>query len=238
MHLRTAADTRTDPAGRNLRRTSVLLAIGIGALAWLSYAWFSGSKHSGSLVAPAIANVSSLFFLVPVTLLASTIFLFVRSGWNRREELLSRQLRAEQERWALAVAANPDALYDADLTTGEVFRSSGWTKILGFQESEVGPTINSWKSLLHPEDAATALSRFTAHLQRETDYYEAEYRLRHKDGSWVWILDRAKAHFADNGSSNTSGRDADRHDAQKTDRGSTSHAVKRGSTPSFLIHRH
>jgi hypothetical protein len=119
MYLRTAADTRTAPARRNHWRKSVPLAIGIGALAGLSYAWFSGSKHSGSPVAAAIASGRGLFFLVPVTLLASTIFLFVRSRWNRREELLSRQLRAEQERWALAVAANPDALYDADLTTGK-----------------------------------------------------------------------------------------------------------------------
>lgn len=244
MSLRPAAETRTAPAPRNLWRAAVVLATGIGALAWLSYACFSGTNQSKPPIHPRINGTResspvgvrrfasdrtlpttrhkrpppssdenglyfglslaeyrrALFFVISVALVAGIMFLFVRTRWNRREKRLSRQLRAEQERWALAVAANADALYDADLTTGEVFRSNAWNKMLGFEQSEVAPTINSWKGLLHPEDGATTLSRLQAHLRHESDYYEAEYRLRHKDGNWVWILDRAKAHFADNGS--------------------------------------
>lgn len=59
--------------------------------------------------------------------------------------------------------------------------------------AELEPTsIRRWEEMVHPDDLASARDEIDRHFCGETDYHEAEIRMRHRDGEWIWILDRGK----------------------------------------------
>jgi PAS domain S-box-containing protein len=102
----------------------------------------------------------------------------------------SDQLAELQERLALVVQATHDGIWDWDLLTNRVYFSPRWKSMLGYDEREVAGSFDAWQSLIHPDDHAEAMARIAAHLAGETPSYQLEHRLRHKDGSYRWILAR------------------------------------------------
>ncbi|MBL8799131.1 MAG: PAS domain S-box protein [Planctomycetia bacterium] len=102
-------------------------------------------------------------------------------------------LRHSQERFDLAVQGSQDGLWDWCLHTGEIYYSPRWKAIIGYAEDELTPTIEEWSDRLHPDEKERVLAANYAHINGETPHYEYEYRLRHKDGSYRWILARGVA---------------------------------------------
>ncbi|MFB2978149.1 PAS domain S-box protein [Microseira sp. BLCC-F43] len=111
----------------------------------------------------------------------------------------SEELRKSEERWQLVLKANNDAIWDANLVTGEVFRSRRWKEMLGYEESEIGNSVDEWKTRIHPEDLNRVTAAMKQHLDGITHFYTAEYRLRCKDGSYKWIQDRGQAVWDESG---------------------------------------
>jgi PAS domain S-box-containing protein len=109
---------------------------------------------------------------------------------RRRAE---EELRRSRERFELAVAGSQDGLWDWDLKTNEVYYSPRWKSILGYEDHEIAPHLDEWSVRLHPEERERVLAANYAHINGATPYYEYEYRLRHKDGSYRWILARGVA---------------------------------------------
>jgi PAS domain S-box-containing protein len=104
-----------------------------------------------------------------------------------------------QNRFSLALDSSRDGLWDWDIKTGEVFFSTRWKSMLGYSDSDIKNCVNSWDELLHPDDKLQAWSDIQKHLNKETEYYENEQRLKCKDGTYKWILDRGKVRFDNNG---------------------------------------
>ncbi|MBK7876913.1 MAG: PAS domain-containing protein [Planctomycetes bacterium] len=129
----------------------------------------------------------------------------VRSAAGRLEILMERlqseverkaaedALRASEERWQLALAGNNDGIWDWNLLTNAVFFSARWKSMLGHGPDELADHVDTWKSRVHPEDLERTLVDLQAHLDGRTELYENEHRLRAKDGTYRWILDRGKA---------------------------------------------
>ena len=112
---------------------------------------------------------------------------------NQEEELSHSNIRLEY-----AISGTGDGLWDWDILKGEVYFSPRWKKMLGFEDDELPSEFASWEDRVHPDDLQTALQEITnAHTDPEYDY-NTIHRLRHKDGSWVWILDRGKTIFDEN----------------------------------------
>ena len=109
------------------------------------------------------------------------------------QERTLEQLRISEERWQLALRGAGDALWDWDLTTGRIFRSPRWCSMMGYDESEIGETREDLIRLIHPDDVEPTNSAIAAHLAGKTPVFSCEFRLRHKDGTWRWILDRGQA---------------------------------------------
>ncbi|MDE3198378.1 MAG: PAS domain S-box protein, partial [Acidobacteriota bacterium] len=109
------------------------------------------------------------------------------------------QLRISEERWQLALNGAGDALWDWDIRADRVYRSPRWSAMLGYRDDEVGETREELLRLIHPEDVETMQSAVQVHLERKTVMFSAEYRLRHKDGRWRWILDRGRAVWDERG---------------------------------------
>jgi PAS domain S-box-containing protein len=108
---------------------------------------------------------------------------------KRTEEELIRS----RERFELAVRGSQDGLWDWDLRTGVVYYSPRWKEIIGYADHELAHRIEEWEQRLHPDERERVLGANHAHIDGATPYYELEYRLRHKDGSYRWILSRGVA---------------------------------------------
>lgn len=102
-------------------------------------------------------------------------------------------LRRSQERLALVIQGSSDGIWDWDVATNEVYFSARWKAMLGYSDHEVPNHFSSWERLLNPDDRERALASVRAYLDGQTSTFELEHRLRHKDGSYRWILSRGVA---------------------------------------------
>jgi PAS domain S-box-containing protein len=101
-----------------------------------------------------------------------------------------RALRHSEERLSLAVAGAQAGVWDWNLETNGVTYSERWKEMLGYAGTEIEPHVSAWERLVHPDDRIRAdrANESVAGGQRAT--YEAEFRLRHKDGHYVHVLSR------------------------------------------------
>jgi len=99
-------------------------------------------------------------------------------------------LHESEQRWKFALEGAGDGVWDWNFTTGEVHYSPRWLEMLGYREHEVTSHYGVWEQLVHPDDAPTIGAAFRAHLAGYTRGFQAELRLRCKDGSWKWVHGR------------------------------------------------
>lgn len=103
------------------------------------------------------------------------------------------ELKVSEERYALAARGANDGLWDWDVATGTVHYSRRWKAMIGLAEDEVRPAIEEWLNRVHPDDIDRVRGRMTAHLEGKTHHFEAEYRIRGRDGAYRWMLSRGVA---------------------------------------------
>jgi PAS domain S-box-containing protein len=99
-------------------------------------------------------------------------------------------VRESQERLALVIQGSTDGIWDWNIATGEAYFSPRWKSMLGYDDHEVENRMSAWENLIHPEDSDLAKERVRAYLAGEIPVYELEHRLRHKNGTYRWILAR------------------------------------------------
>ncbi|HII99110.1 MAG TPA: PAS domain S-box protein [Methanoregula sp.] len=99
-------------------------------------------------------------------------------------------LRESEDRFSRAIAGTGAGLWDWDIVNDRVFFSLQWKSMLGYEDHEIADNFSGWKDLWHPDDAARIEKTINDYLEGRTPVYEVEHRLRHKDGSWHWILTR------------------------------------------------
>ncbi len=98
-----------------------------------------------------------------------------------------------------AVKAANVGLFDWDLTTNKVLYSSEWKRQLGYGDHEISDDFEEWQSRLHPDDRDRMLDTVRRYLKDPWPGYRVEFRLRHKDGSYRWILTQASLIRDENG---------------------------------------
>ncbi|MDH5716734.1 MAG: EAL domain-containing protein [Spirochaetia bacterium] len=102
-------------------------------------------------------------------------------------------LNASEERYALAAKGANDGLWDWNIKQNTIYLSSRWKSMLGYGELEVSNKINDWLKLVYTEDKVKLENEINKHLDNKTQNFECEYRIRHKDGSYRWMLCRGLA---------------------------------------------
>lgn len=102
-----------------------------------------------------------------------------------------RSLAKSEERLSLALDAVSDGLWDWNIATGELYFSNRYYTMLGYEPGEFPASFESWKSLLHPDDAEIAVAEVNRHLSGGKPF-SIEFRARTKDGGWKWILGRGR----------------------------------------------
>ena len=96
----------------------------------------------------------------------------------------------DTHRWKQALEVAGLGVWDWDLRSNVTVYSESWCQMLGYRRSELPDTEDLFLLLLHPEDRERAIESGDRHLAGQCDSIETELRLRHKDGHWVWVLDR------------------------------------------------
>jgi PAS domain S-box-containing protein len=127
---------------------------------------------------------------------ADGALVFFREVTARRRA--EEALRESERRLQLAVQVSKTGLWDYDLRSGQVYYSPEWKAQLGFAPGEIGNTIEEWENRLHPEDRERATAVIKS-LNATSPEFESDFRLRHKDGSYRWILARGALLFDSEG---------------------------------------
>lgn len=104
-----------------------------------------------------------------------------------------------KDRYEFAINGARDGIWDWNLLTDEVYFSPQWKQQIGYTDDEIENHLSTWSSRVHTDDKEQAVKDLNANIERKTEFYENIHRLQHKDGHWVWILDRGKTIFDENG---------------------------------------
>jgi len=103
---------------------------------------------------------------------------------------LEHELDAERTRLNAVIRGTNVGTWEWHIPTGRTIFNERWAEMLGYSLSEFPElSIDLWKRLTHPEDLVRSTRLLEEHFAGRSEYYEADIRMRHKAGHWVWILD-------------------------------------------------
>ena len=108
---------------------------------------------------------------------------------ERALEQRERDLAVQRQRWR-AMEANTDGLFESDQANGSCYLSPRWKQILGFSDDEIPSNRDEWLTRIHPADLARVEAEFEACSRGDKPQCSIEYRMRHRDGHWLWIRTR------------------------------------------------
>ncbi len=131
--------------------------------------------------------VGSLIILVLLVFSIALLLAYIKL--HRTKELV----RVSQERFALAMAANKDGVWDWNIKTDDVYYSPGYKAMLGYGEYELPYHVDSWLDLIHEDDREQAFIENSKCIDNKIENFEVEFRMQHRDGRWLWILGRGNA---------------------------------------------
>jgi diguanylate cyclase (GGDEF)-like protein/PAS domain S-box-containing protein len=130
------------------------------------------------------------FGLEEAELLGTFAKLLVSVDQRRRAE---NEVREERQRLANILWGTNAGTWEWNVQTDETRFNSGWAKIIGRTLEELSPVSSkTWMAHTHPEDLTHAREMLQKHFSGKTETYECETRMRHKDGQWIWVLDRGR----------------------------------------------
>jgi len=185
--MRPAPDHRLTEHAVTNAITKIVLVYALFAALWILL--------SGQLVAFIFSDPRQIvmaetikgWVFVAVTSLLLT--LLVRHYMNKLA-LQKRELELSEERWKLALDGSGDGVWDVNVQTGESLYSKRWKAMLGYTENEIANRRDEWEQRVHPDDMPAVKGAMIAYQQGAINEFNAEYRMRCKDGSWKWILSR------------------------------------------------
>ncbi len=103
----------------------------------------------------------------------------------------NRKLEEKNQRLLNIVEGARAGTWEWNVQTGETRFNEKWAEIIGYRLEELEPiSIKTWQKFAHPQDLIKSGEALQKHFSGETDYYESESRMKHKDGRWVWVIDR------------------------------------------------
>ena len=112
---------------------------------------------------------------------------------SQQTQNAERRLEEERRRLADILEAENSGTWEWNCETGELIVNDRWAGIVGYALDELAPiSIETWETLIHPDDLRDYRVLFERHVRGEIECCDVEARMKHKDGSWVWIRDRGK----------------------------------------------
>ncbi|NCP62786.1 MAG: EAL domain-containing protein [Alphaproteobacteria bacterium] len=136
-----------------------------------------------------IARVQNLLTLRKATLKLQA----EKRDLNELVQKATIDLQESEQRFRLALEGTRDGIWDWDLRTGEIFYSSNWCKMLGYDKEEI-PTLPAfWMARVHPDDSYVLASAIDNHVMGKSDVIDCEYRIKHRKKYDIWVHTKGKA---------------------------------------------
>ncbi len=98
-----------------------------------------------------------------------------------------------------AMKGSSDGLWDWDIVADELFYAPKWKEMLGYRDDELENNFSTWEERVHPDDLDMALKNIEKSHIDPNYVFNYVHRLRHKNGHWVWVLDRGHTIFNEEG---------------------------------------
>ncbi|MBC2600353.1 ATP-binding protein [Puniceicoccus vermicola] len=141
-------------------------------------------------------RVLFLVGLVLASILGALVFIALKV---ERRRMLAASRQEDAERLGRAFAGTGLCFWDWDIDKGIFSYDHEWFAAhLGYDEPHQELGLDFIGAITHPEDISKKNESLYQHMVGESDSYSAEFRLRKKNGSWVWILSRGKIFERDN----------------------------------------
>lgn len=105
---------------------------------------------------------------------------------------VKENLANSEERFRIAADGSNAAIWDVDMASGLYHFSDRWYELLGYANNEINESGGGWRNIIHPEDTEKAAIARNLHLEGKTPFYNAEYRMKSKSGSYIWFNVRGK----------------------------------------------
>ena len=110
-------------------------------------------------------------------------------------ELGQKSEEASYQRWRLACAleGTQAGTWEWNVQTGATVINERWAQLIGYTLDELAPfSLKTWEAHTHPDDLKRAVELLERHCAGELPHYECEFRMKHKDGRWIWVLDNGR----------------------------------------------
>ncbi|MDH5573182.1 MAG: PAS domain S-box protein, partial [Gammaproteobacteria bacterium] len=117
------------------------------------------------------------------------IFVCMQVDVSERK-LAESAIRQSNERFDLVMQASNDGLWDWNLVTNEVYYSPRWKSMLGYNDHELQNKFSSWETNIDSDGLSRVTDLIEQCINGSRPGFEAEFRMRHKDGNWIDILSR------------------------------------------------
>jgi PAS domain S-box-containing protein len=164
---------------------------GMAAVCFYQGGGMGGGSHMISVSSLGTICIAAVTFAVlGLTLLGSLA--------NRKFSQQKMLLDSATERWGLVISASQDGLFDVDLTTGATYCSPRWMTMFGHSLDRKMELL-SWQEFLHPDEREQVVASQARYLASGQGSLELQFRYRHCDGRWLWVLCRAQATWDQHG---------------------------------------
>ncbi|WP_312502584.1 bifunctional diguanylate cyclase/phosphodiesterase [Lacrimispora sp.] len=151
------------------------------------------------------ANGAVIGFISVLILILMGVLIYVQMGLFKKDEniqhlaSLHKELERLKESYTLALDSANDALWEWNLMTDEIITSDKWIDITGNAPKGHGLRGILQEETIHQEDYQAVLAAFDSCLMGETREFHREYRIKNKDGSYTWVLNKGKVYFDGDG---------------------------------------
>jgi diguanylate cyclase (GGDEF)-like protein/PAS domain S-box-containing protein len=109
------------------------------------------------------------------------------------QKLIEKRLADKRKRLTNIVDGTHAGTWEWNVATNAAVFNEHWADILGYTLDDLAPlSFQTWLNLLHPEDIETSTALLQRHFSGESDVYECDVRMRHRDGHWVWVHTRGR----------------------------------------------
>ncbi|MEI6139049.1 MAG: PAS domain S-box protein [Mariniphaga sp.] len=130
----------------------------------------------------------------PIDVKGSKVLFSVIHDITERKKLY-QELADEKRRLADIIKGTNVGTWEWNVQTGETRFNEQWANMIGYTLDEISPiSIETWMRFSHPDDLKKSGELLEEHFKGELDYYSFESRMKHKNGNWIWVLDRGRVH--------------------------------------------